>query len=122
MAKLRFTHPALDDQETGEQKIFWLEGKMVVCPECGGTGSHVRRDLDDSKLVEMLEADGDYEGMERYYAGAYDERCRSCEGKNVLLVPNQDALSAEDHERIQDWHDSERESMQIEMQERRAGA
>ena len=122
MAKLKFTHPALDDQETGEQKIYWLEGIMVVCPECGGTGSHVRRDLDDSKLVEMLDADGDYEGLERYYAGAYDERCRGCDGKNVQLVPNEDALSAEDHERIQSWYESEQESRQIEMQERRAGA
>lgn len=122
MQKLRFTHPALSDDETGEELVLWLTGKMQVCPACNGTGSHVRRDIDDSKLVELLDADGDYEGLERYYEGAYDVRCSECQGRNVQMLPDESELTAEQHRKIEDWYESERESMMIEMQERRAGA
>ena len=122
MEKFRFTHPALDDSETGEERVFWLTGKMEVCPECGGTGSHVRRDIDDSRLVDAMMEDGDDEGLERYHQGAYDVRCTRCDGANVVLAPNMDELGAEKLEAIHEWHQAEQESWATAMQESRAGA
>jgi len=89
MAKLRFEHPALKycDEHDGTDFLM-VDGKMEVCPECQGTGSHVRKDLDDSAMVDSMREDGDDEGLRRYFSGAFDEVCRVCGGDNVVLEPN----------------------------------
>jgi DnaJ-class molecular chaperone len=58
--------------------------EIIVCPDCGGHGSHSRRDLDQSRLVDSMIEDGDDEGLERYYSGAFDVKCQTCHGRNVV--------------------------------------
>ena len=122
MQKFRFTHPALNDSETDEEQVFWLSGKMEVCPECGGTGSHVRRDIDDSAMVDSMREDGDDEGLEAYFGGAYDVRCTRCNGANVVFAPNMEELGEANLKAISDWHQAEWEYQRECAAERRMGA
>ena len=125
MKQFRLVHPALEYVEHPEHEggdFIMVTGHMVVCPECGGEGSHVRRDLDDSAMVDSMREDGDDEGLERYFGGAFDEICRGCSGKNVVLDADYESIPEWAKKAMQSWDDSERESRQIEAQERRMGA
>ena len=117
--KLKFSHPAFTDEDTGEEIVFQLEGKKEVCPRCQGIGRHSREDIDDSYLVDIMIADGDEEGLEGYRNGNYDVICTQCNGNNVVDVPN---LTDEMQEKLNDWYQCESESRRIEAQERACGA
>ena len=125
MKDLKLTHPALKYVEhpdhDGSDHI-WVTGKMEVCQECGGTGSHVRRDLDDSAMVDAMHEDCDEEGLRAYFSGAFDEVCRVCGGKNVVLAPDAESVPDWANEAIEDWNRSEALTRQIEAQERAMGA
>jgi|688.fasta_scaffold30319_1 hypothetical protein len=56
----------------------------IVCPCCNGTGVEFGSDCDESRMVEDMYEDCDYEGLESYYRGAYDRVCSECNGKNVV--------------------------------------
>lgn len=101
---------------------IWVSGKMEVCPQCCGTGSHVRKDLDDSAMVDSMREDGDDEGLAAYFNGAFDERCTLCNGKNVVLQANEDSIPEWAQNAMSEWAESESESRAIEMQESRMGA
>ena len=116
--KINFSHPAFTD-ENGKEIVFSLDGKMVVCPRCNGTGSLVRDDIDDSRLVDSYHEDGDMEGLERYFAGAFDVTCTQCKGKNVVAEP---VLDDEMAKEINDWHQAEYEYQRECDAERRMGA
>jgi hypothetical protein len=118
MKKINFSHPAFTDEE-GKEIVFQLEGKMVVCPRCDGSGSHVRDDLDDSRMVDDMREDGDDEGLERYFAGAFDEVCTQCHGENVIPSP---VLDDEMQKEINEWHQAEWEYQRECDAERRMGA
>lgn len=77
--KIAFAHPALAYR-------LQLEAHMEVCGNCGGRGRAFRQDLDENRLVELMEADGDEEGLDSYRRGHYDETCRACQGRNVVEV------------------------------------
>lgn len=119
MKKINFSHPAFTDAETGEEIVFQLEGKMEVCSRCQGTGSHVREDIDDSRLVDMYHEDGDMEALERYFAGSMDVTCTVCNGNNVVPVP---VLDEEMQKEIDEWHQAEWEYQRECDAERRMGA
>ena len=127
MQKLEFKHPALvyaiaeDGVEYGADFIM-VSGKMEVCPECGGTGSHVRKDLDDSAMVDSMREDGDEEGLRAYFNGAFDERCTLCNGDNVVLCPNWDDVPQWAKDAVESWEESRRYSEEISRQERAMGA
>jgi DnaJ-class molecular chaperone len=123
MAKLRLEHPALKYCEEHDGSDFILvDGKMVVCPTCQGTGSHVRHDLDDSAMVDSMREDCDYEGLEAYFGGAFDERCTHCGGENVILVPDADSVPDWAQKAIESWEESRRMDEAITAAERRMGA
>jgi len=139
MRKFKLTHPALACIEghddvitrtsvtdkhgwTDETGTILVPGHMVVCPACGGTGSHVRRDIDDSRLVDMMQEDGDLEGIEDYFNGAYDVQCQTCHGANVILEPYWDQVPDWAQKCIEDWNRSERESQEEQDAERAMGA
>ena len=107
-----FEHPALD-------MPIEVYGQYEVCPTCQGEGRHVRNDLDQSKLVEDMEADGDWEGIEAYYKGAYDKTCATCQGERVILVPH---LPSWAKKIIQAYEDDMYEHKQEVLAERRFGA
>ena len=119
MKKINFSHPAFTDAETGKEIVFQLEGKREVCPRCDGSGSHVRDDLDDSRMVDDMREDGDDEGLARYFGGAFDEVCTQCHGENVISVP---VLDDEMQKEIDDWHQAEWEYQRECAAERRMGA
>ena len=126
--KINFKHPALEYSNplTGEydENINWegeitVEGTYEVCPTCQGNGSHFRSDLDENNLMDGMQEDGDYEGIESYYAGQFDENCTQCYGKRVVERPN---LPKWAEELVYQWRQSERESAAISAAERRVGA
>lgn len=125
MKDLKLEHPALKYVEhpdhDGSDHI-WVTGKMEVCPTCGGTGSHVRRDLDDTAMVDSYHEDGDEEGLRAYFSGAFDEVCTQCGGENVVLAPDPDSVPDWAQDAIDNWNRSEDLSRQIEAQERAMGA
>ena len=63
---------------------FYFESKYKVCHECNGHGTHFRRDLDENALYKSMVEDGDYEGIESYQCGSFDEVCHTCHGKRVV--------------------------------------
>ena len=117
--KKNYSHPAFTDSETGEQKVFQLECKKEVCSRCQGHGRHSREDIDDSYLVDIMIADGDEEGLENYYNGAYDVICTVCEGQNVV-----DAYVFPKwmQEKLNEWYRWEVEYAREVAAERRMGA
>ena len=118
-------HPALEYVEHPEHEggdFIMVTGHMVVCPECGGEGHHVRRDLDDSAMVDSMREDGDDEGLAAYFGGAFDEVCRQCGGANVVLDADYESIPEWAKKAMQSWDESEQESRMIEAQERRMGA
>jgi DnaJ-class molecular chaperone len=125
MNKFKLTHPALkyveNEEHDGSDSII-VQGKMEVCPTCGGTGSHVRHDLDDSAMVDSMREDGDDEGLERYFGGAFDEVCRQCGGQNVVLAPEWDTVPKWASEAIEDWQESRERDRRESESERRMGA
>jgi hypothetical protein len=115
---INFSHPAFKD-ENGKEVVFQLEGKMEVCPRCQGTGSHVREDIDDSRLVDMYHEDGDYEALDAYFKGSMDVICTQCNGRNVVPVP---VLDEEMQKEIDEWNQAEWEYQREVAAERRMGA
>jgi DnaJ-class molecular chaperone len=99
-----------------------VKGKFEVCPQCNGTGHHVRHDLDDSALVQGMEEDGDFEGLEGYFAGHFDEICRECHGKNVIPVACEGAMPEWAAKYMADWDRQEAFDRAYSEQERRMGA
>lgn len=125
MKKFKYQHEALKYVEHPEHDgsdHVWVSGRMVVCPECGGEGHHVRRDLDDSAMVDSMREDCDEEGLRAYFSGAFDEQCRECGGKNVILSADEGSVPQWAQDAIDEWIQSENETRQIEAQERRMGA
>lgn len=85
MSTIIFKHPALN-------KPLRVAGKMEVCGNCDGHGTAFRRDLDENRLVDLMEEDGDDEGLEDYRRGQFDEVCTECKGRNVVEVPDWEAF------------------------------
>lgn len=128
MKRFKFSHPALEyvegheDADWADTNALWVAGKMIVCPCCGGEGHHVRRDIDDSRLVDSMREDGDYEGIEAYFGGAYDVTCEECNGRNVILDVDWDSVPEWAQKAVEDWNRCEREMRAEQEAERRMGA
>lgn len=122
MSKFKLEHPALKYEENCPDGYIMVEGKMEVCPICQGTGKMERQDLDMSRMVDNMREDGDDEGIERYFSGAFDVVCSHCNGANVVLEPVWESVPKWAEDAIDAWHESERITSQIEDQERRMGA
>jgi len=135
---IQYVHPAFED--AGKPEVKWrelpanrhgfkdvefyveLQGHMIVCPECGGHGVHERRDIDCSRIVDMYLEDGDYDGLENYYSGAYDVLCTRCNGNNVIFAPDWESAPEWVEKCIRDWEDAEADSRAEQEAERRMGA
>jgi hypothetical protein len=117
-----YTHEALCD-ENGDLIEYEVSQQYVVCSRCHGEGVHTRSDLDDSRLVDLMEEDGDYEGLEHYYRGGYDQVCSGCNGKRVQLEINWEEFwtnHPNEYKMICDWEDEERRDKAYADAERRA--
>jgi hypothetical protein len=112
MKKIRFEHEALDEP-------IMVNGEYKVCPVCQGTGQHERRDIDCSRLIDNMREDGDDEGIEAYFSGAYDVNCTNCGGLRVVFEPVLPEWAAK---KLEDWYRCEREYERECAAERRMGA
>lgn len=76
--------------QDSEDNYFRLKAKYEVCPTCRGKGTHVNRNIDGNGITqeEMYELGDDF--FEDYMAGVYDVICEECNGKRVVLVPDED--------------------------------
>lgn len=110
--KHKFSHPALEE-------AIYVSAQYVVCPCCNGNGTHFRKDLDESALIESMELDGDYEGLEFHSKGAFNQLCMSCNGKRVVY---EFQLPKWAEKLISEWQDEERRDRAYAMQEKRFGA
>lgn len=110
--KKQFTHPALDEP-------IMCDFRFEVCPTCSGHGHHFGLDLDESRLVESMEEDGDDEGLDAYSKNQYNVRCTECHGERVVEVA---VLPAEAAQLISEYHELERQDRRYAEQERRMGA
>jgi len=96
MPNFKLFHPALEYVEGHDSEIIFdnkqfgiiVGGHMAVCPTCQGTGTHDRTDIDCSQLVDDMHSDGDVDGLENYFSGGFSQVCVQCNGKNVVLAPN----------------------------------
>ena len=121
-----FNHPCFEYSEhlkDGDTVV--IPTKKQVCPACGGVGTHERRDIDCSLMVDSMREDGDEDGLAGYFAGDYDVTCQTCGGKNVIdeidfdyFVSNYPELYKE----MCEWDDEERASAAYSAQERAMGA
>lgn len=123
MRKTKFQHPALEycEEHNGTDFII-VQGSIIVCPTCEGTGVHDRQDLDCSKLVDNMYDDGDFDGVQNYFNGQYSQVCKQCNGKNVVVEPNWNQLPEWAMKAIEEWDQSERDSRAEEASERAMGA
>jgi DnaJ-class molecular chaperone len=117
--KINYQHKALEYHENYPDGGLFVEGKYEVCTTCDGHGHHFRSDLDENHMVDMMREDCDYEGIEDYYGGSFDQICSQCKGQRVVFSP---ILPKWAEDRIWDWHESERESRACRDAERRMGA
>lgn len=126
--KTHYQHDALayHDPETGKynedlnpEGVLWVEAEYKVCPKCQGHGTHFRSDLDESRLIESMAEDGDYDAIASYRRGDYDQVCQECHGKRVVLCP---VLPEWAIKELNSWYESERQDREYAAQERRMGA
>lgn len=68
-----------------------LPAKRIVCPGCDGAGTELRGGLKGAVISDENLADPDF--RESYFGGDYDVACSECDGKNVVLVVDEDQLT-----------------------------
>ena len=128
MKTMNYKHDALInyDPKTGEyneelnhEGIIRVPAAYQVCPDCNGHGHHFRSDLDENHLLDLMEEDGDYEGIQSYYVGKYDQVCNNCDGQRVVLEYK---LPEWADKLVYEWYREESLSRRIAAAERRMGA
>lgn len=81
---IRFTHPALYNEETEQEVVLNLPARRIVCPTCNGYGHHFRTDLDENSFVREIREERDEEGWQMYLAGYFNQACSQCQGEKVI--------------------------------------
>lgn len=83
------------DDETADVEVR-LPARHDVCPRCEGRGTHDHPAFANGiTSSEWNGPDWDEESRERYMSGGYDVRCSTCDGKRVVLVPDDEQMSVE---------------------------
>lgn len=83
-----------------------LPAHVIVCPRCGGRGAHVNPAIDGHGISTSDECWQDDDFRDNYFGGLYDVTCEQCEGRNVVLVINEDAC---DPEQLARYHQHQRD-------------
>lgn len=113
---------SIEQDHENQRLILWLDDEYVivsaeykVCPDCNGKGKYVNPSIDSHGLSSEDFAD-DPEFQEDYFSGKYDICCRSCNGRNVILVP----ITAKGKEQVESLRQEEHEYRMEVAAERRA--
>ena len=98
--------------DDGEQEEHKLPAKNEVCDRCEGFGTHTNPSIDgngitESEMAEILHEDPEF--LNNYMGGMYDVGCFACHGNKVVLVPDEEACSAEKMKVLQTWYDQQSE-------------
>ncbi len=97
--------------------------KKEVCPECGGEGFVLCEGMRGYaySAEEFNEAFHDDEDRAEYFrrGGKYDQRCPCCQGKNVIDVPDESNMSAEQKVLFAQWEKYEAEAQRMLEDDRR---
>lgn len=82
------------ENDEGEEVV--LPSRYEVCERCQGKGVHDHPAFSNGITAEDWNGpDWDDDSRESYLHGDYDVPCSVCDGKRVVLVPDEDAMSAE---------------------------
>lgn len=90
----------------------------VICSLCRGSGGHSNR-FGAYSADEWNEHDDDF--RENYLSGAYDAHCEDCDGTGKVLMLDEDELSDEAREYLNDYLQDEYDTHAMERAERMAG-
>jgi hypothetical protein len=97
--------------EDGEGNELEIPAKFEVCSTCDGKGKHVNPAIDSNGLTEE-DFDMDPDFRENYFSGMYDMPCNECKGRRVSPIVNEEGMSEELKEyvnnTIQEHYDYER--------------
>ena len=107
------------------EETLTVPARYEICPTCEGCGTDrgasVECDGGGFTSSEWAEQDDDFKAG--YLAGAYDQPCASCRGTpGRVLVPDLDALSAEDRAAYEQDQRDDAEERWIRRMEMRSGA
>lgn len=122
-----FTFTLWDGDADVEHK---LPGKKQVCPKCEGSGYHLTESIGEhaysqEEFDEAFEPGS--EERENYFrrGGIYDVKCETCEGANVITVPDKARCTTpEQKELLKRWYAHLRDQREYQAEceaERRMG-
>jgi predicted methyltransferase len=121
--RLQITNRSSDEDEVqimeeGEE-VVTINCHYAVCGCCDGRGTVVNPSIDAHGIGAEEWNEWDPEEREGYMKGRYDIECPHCEGKRVVLTPNEDDPGIKVLH--QAWHDEASYRAEVEA-ERRMGA
>jgi hypothetical protein len=94
-----------------------VPGKYCVCPECEGTGYTLCDSMKGHAYTqEEFDEAFDDEAKEQYFTrgGIYDQPCKTCKGKNVVMVANVAACNEEQKKLLKEKEKSDQDDAQYE--------
>jgi len=98
-----------------------IPAKYAVCDNCEGKGTQVNPNVDGNGLTQE---DFDEQGpdfFDDYMSGVYDIPCLECKGLRVVLVADENRLTAEQMQEYNQYLDDEYAYQQEMYWERMAG-
>jgi len=110
----------LTHDEEGEEVENRIPATFKVCDTCEGKGKHVNPSI-DAHGISAEEFDEDPDFRESYFSGNYDVTCYECQGKRVVLKPDEDRMTAEQKKTVEERENDHYEMIQEDESERRMG-
>lgn len=108
--------------DEAEEITLKVPSKMEVCYDCEGHGTVLNESMRYHAYTSEDEEMHDPEFLEEYFkrGGIYDVQCPTCKGKNVLAVPDEEAINKNEalkaeYEKYTEWkEDSDRADAEYE--------
>lgn len=116
MRQIQIERECTDLDIDEETETMLVPARMEVCPECEGHGSVLTQGL-RGEVIDF--SDWDDDEREGYFNGRYDVMCPCCKGANVIPVPDEESMNAE---QLAFWRDSQRWQDEIERSARETAA
>lgn len=111
------------EDEDGWEHEDVLPGKFEVCDRCRGKGVHDHEAFSNGISAQDFAEDCDFE--ESYRKGHYDVPCSVCDGKRVMLIPDEDSLNEDQKKILEQYYENQRADADYHREceaERRMGA
>lgn len=110
--------------EDGEPLEKPFPSKVIVCPECQGSGYHLKDSLRGYTWSD-IEAPPDYDFLDEMQSGVYDVECSRCRGLRVSCELITTGLTKNEKAILQEYYselDEDAATEAIYASERRMGA